>query len=348
MYQLENPIVLYALLLVPLLWIIYWSVRKIRQRSIHKFGDPILVESHFQEASSIKPMVKFSFKMLALMLIIIGIANPQIGTKLEEIKREGVDLVIAIDVSNSMMAEDLKPNRLTRATNYVSKLIDNLKGDRIGFIVFAGKAYLHMPITSDYSAAKLFLKSIDTDAVQIQGTAIGEAISLSESALAKSGDKQKVLIVITDGENHEDDAIGMAKSAAEKGIIIHTVGLGSPQGGPIPVYKNGTRTGFRKDENGQVIVTKMNPGMLMQVSNAGSGQFLKSSGGDPDLSILLEEIEGMEKKEFESKMYTDYEDRFQYYLFGALLFIFLDVLISDRKNRILTAINLFKSKKVSQ
>lgn len=345
MYQLENPNVLYALIIIPILWLIYIAIRNLRHRSIIKFGDRNLVEKHFAEASPFKPWLKFAFKSIALALIIIAIANPQIGTKLEEIKREGVDVIVAVDASKSMLAEDLKPNRLTRAVNYVSKLIDNLKGDRIGFIVFAGKAYLHMPLTSDYSAAKLFLQTIDEDAVNVQGTAIGDAISLAERALAKSGEKQKVLIMITDGENHEDDAIAVAKEAAGKGIVIHTIGLGSPQGGPIPIYKNGNRVGFQKDESGQVVVTKMNSGMLMQVANAGSGEFLKASGGDPDLASLLDKLEGMEKKEYESKMYTDYEDRFQYYLLGALFFIFLDVLISNKRNRIITAINLFQEKK---
>jgi len=346
MFRFENAEYLYGLLLIPLFILIFYIVRRNRLKQLEKFGDPALVATLHPDVSRYKPSVKFILRLVAVVFLIFGIANPQIGSKLIEVKREGVDVVIALDVSNSMLAEDIKPNRLERAKRSISRLIDDLKGDRIGLIVFAGSAYVQLPMTTDYSAAKLFLSTINTDIVGTQGTAIGAAIDLAIEKFTKEDeDKRKALIVITDGENHEDDAHAMAGKAAENGFVLYTIGMGTIEGGPIPVYRNGQRTGFLEDETGETVVTRLDAQMLQDIATEGNGKFIRSGGNDPDLSELLDEISKMDKKEFESKRYADYEDRFQYLLAGAFIFLIIENLISVRKNKYLASLNLFGEKK---
>lgn len=341
MFRLENTEYLYGLLLIPIFVIIYFTVRRIRERSLKKFGDPELVNGLNPDESRYKPIAKFVLRMFAIGFIIFALANPQIGSKLVEVKREGVDVVIALDVSNSMLAEDIKPNRLERAKQSISRLIDNLKGDRIGLIVFAGNAYVQLPMTTDYSAAKLFLSTINSDIVGTQGTAIGAAIELAIDKFKTDDDKRKALIVITDGENHEDDAYSMAEEAAKQGFILYTIGMGTVKGGPIPIYQNGQRTGFLENSEGQTVVTKLDAAMLQEIALAGNGKFIRSGENDPNLSELLAEIAKMDKKEFESKRYADYEDRFQYLIGASLLFLFGEVLLSRKKNKYIASWNLF-------
>jgi Ca-activated chloride channel family protein len=244
-----------------------------------------------------------------------------------------------------MLCEDIKPNRLTRAKQSVSRLIDKLQNDRIGIVAFAGEAYLQLPMTTDYSAAKLFLNTIDTDLIPAQGTAIGAAIELAVKSFREDDDKHKALIIITDGENHEDDAVGYASEAASKGVIIHTIGMGTVNGGPIPIMQNGNRVDFAKDNEGNVIMTKADPTMLQQLAQSGKGKFIRASETDPELSLLLDEIAGMEKRKFESKLYTDYEDRFQYFFFAALVLMIGEIFLSERRNKYLSSLNLFGDKK---
>jgi len=346
MFRFENVEYLYGLLLIPVFILIYYIIRRSRLKQLIRFGDVSLVSALHPDVSKYKPNVKFILRMIAVAFLIFAIANPQIGSKLVEVKREGVDVVIALDVSNSMLAEDIKPNRLDRAKRSISRLIDELKGDRIGLIVFAGSAYVQLPMTTDYSAAKLFLSTINTDIVSTQGTAIGAAIELAiEKFTTEDEDKRKALIVITDGENHEDDAFAMAGKAVESGFVIYTIGMGTTEGGPIPIYRNAQRTGFLVDENKETIVTRLDAQMLQEIATAGNGKFIRSGGNDPELSELLEEISKMDKKEFESKRYADYEDRFQYLLAGAFLFLIVENLISVRKNKYLASLNLFGEKK---
>jgi Ca-activated chloride channel family protein len=254
--------------------------------------------------------------------LIIGIVNPQVGTKLEEVKRKGADLMICLDVSNSMKAEDLQPSRLEKSKQALSKLIDNLEGDRVGIIVFGGQAYVQLPITTDYAAAKMFLASISTDMVPTQGTAIGKAIDLAVESFGKDEGKNKAIVIITDGENHEDDAIAAAETAVEKGITIHTIGMGSENGAPIPIYKNEVKEGYRKDKDGNTVVTKLNEPMLQQIAGAGSGIYVRATNSDAGLKNVLDAIDKLEKKQFESKMFSDYEDRFQWFVAAALVFFF--------------------------
>ena len=345
LFRLENPEYLYLLLIIPLLIILFLYTRYQRKRKLLKYGDISLVEKLNPETSKYKSSVKFSLLLITLLLFIIGIANPQIGSKMIEVKREGVDVVIAIDVSNSMMSDDIKPDRLSRAKQLVSKLIDKLQNDRIGIVVFAGDAFKQLPLTTDYSAAKLILSTIDNNAIPLQGTAIGKAISLGIESFPQDDKKPRVMIIITDGENHEDDAIGMASDAAKSNIIVHTIGMGTIKGGPIPVYGASGRNDYMRDNEGAIIITKLDATMLQQIASAGNGTFIRSAESDPDLSTLLEKISKMEKKEYGSKLYTDYDDKFQYIFALVLLLIIIEMMISERKNKYFTALNQFVEKR---
>lgn len=344
MFQLENKYYLYALGLIPVFIIIYWLMSRWRKKVLTAYGDLSVIQQLFPDVSKTKRIWKFILYTLAFGLIIIGIVNPQIGTKLEEVKRKGADLMICLDVSNSMKAEDLQPNRLEKAKQAISKLVDKLEGDRIGIIVFAGDAYVQLPITTDYSAAKLFMESINTDMIPTQGTAIGSAIDLAMESFGKDEGKNKAIIIITDGENHEDDAIRAAESAAEKGITIHTIGMGSADGSPIPLYRGNVREGFRKDKEGNTVVTKLNEQVLQEIAMAGNGIYVRASNSDAGLNNVLDAVDKLEKKQFESKMYSDYEDRFQWFIAGALLLLLIETFLTERKSKFYERLNIFGEK----
>ncbi len=342
MFRFAHSIYLYALAAIPLFLLLFALMLRWRHVAIKKIGDRILIKKLMPDASVPKYWLRFVVIILAFAALVVGIANPQIGTKLEEVKREGVDIVIALDVSNSMRAEDIRPNRLERSKQAISRLVDKLQNDRIGIVVFAGTAFVQLPITNDFAAAKLFLSTIEPDMLATQGTAIGAAIELASNSFDKKDKKFKSLIIITDGENHEDDALGEAKKAAEQGIIIHTIGMGSIAGGPIPIYRNNAQSGFLKDKEGNTVVTKLNEDMLKQVADAGRGKFVRASNSEDGLGVLLNEINKMEKKNYGTKVFTDYADRFQYLLVVALLLLLLEFAIAEKKSKWWENLNLFK------
>jgi Ca-activated chloride channel family protein len=281
----------------------------------------------------------------AFTSLVIAIANPQIGTKYEKVKRSGVDVMIALDVSKSMLAEDIKPSRLDRSKQFISRFIERLQNDRIGLIVFAGKAYLQMPITIDYSAAKLFLRNINTEMVPTQGTAIAEAIQLAINAFDAKDKKHKVLVIITDGENHEGNVLEMAEEATQQGIVIYTVGVGSPKGAPIPIYRNGIQADFKRDKEGNIILSKLNETALQQLAVKGDGKYFRLSAGSQEIESIISEISGMEKKDFEESIFTDYEDQFQYFILLSIVLLVIEFFISERKSLWWKNINeLFKPK----
>ena len=342
MIRLANSEYLYLLLLLPLFIIIYLVHHLWKKKQIKKWGDQQLISRLFHDVSSYKPVIKFLLLCLALTSLIIGVADPQIGSKLQEVKREGVDIMIALDVSNSMKAQDIRPDRLERAKQAISKMIDKLQNDRVGIIVFAGRAYTQLPLTTDFGAAKLFLSTINTEIIPTQGTAIGAAIQLAQQSMDSKDNKHKVLVIITDGENHEDDAIGEAKKAVEQGTIIHTIGMGSLEGGPIPVHNGDSRSnGYLKDNEGKVVVTKLDESMLQQIASAGKGKFIRATNADDGLSSLLSEINKMEKKNFGTKVFTDYEDRFQYFVGFCFLILLLDLLVNERQSKWFSQLDLF-------
>lgn len=347
MFRFAHKEYLLLLALIPFFVLLYLLLIYWKKKALKRLGDSELVYQLSADTAKTKPLIKFIILMLAYTVTVIGIADPQIGTKLEEVKRKGVDVIIALDVSNSMKAEDIRPNRLDRAKQSISRLIDNLQGDRIGLIVFAGNAYVQLPITTDYGAAKLFLNTIDCDMIPTQGTAIGAAIDLAITSFGEgdTAKHNKAIIVITDGENHEDDAVESAKKAAESGMVVHTIGMGSEAGAPIPVFHNGVRVGFMQDENGQTVITKLDASMLHQLADAGKGKFIRATNSDDGLQLVMKEINTMEKKEFGSKMFTDYADQFQYFLGLALLLLIIEFIISEKKSKKLENVNLFGDKK---
>jgi Ca-activated chloride channel family protein len=343
MFRFENSEYLWGLLIIPLLTFFFIWSRIARKKALRSFGNEEILNFLMPFASKNRPVFKFLILMLALAFIITGISRPQYGSKLKKIKREGVELVIALDVSNSMLAEDIQPNRLDRAKLAISRLVDKLKDDKIGLIVFAGDAYTQLPITADYNSAKLFLNSVNTQIVPKQGTAVGAAINLATRSFTPNSKANKAIIVITDGENHEDDAVSAAKSAVENGIVVHTIGMGLPQGSPIPVLRNGQKE-YLKDNQGNVVVTKLDETMLEQIAAAGNGVYVRANNAQVGLNTLFDEINKLEKTEMESLVYSDYEDQFQYFFAIGLILILLEFVILERKNKFLKNIRLFAVK----
>ena len=345
MYRFAHPEYLYALAILPVILILFIIMTGWKKRARARLGEIRLIDQLASDHSKSKPVLKLILSLLALAFIILACANPQIGTRLEEIKREGVDIIIALDVSNSMKSEDIRPNRLVRSKQAISRLIDGLENDRIGMIVFAGRAYVQLPITSDYAAAKLMLQSIDTEMVPTQGTCIGCAIELAEKSFTGNDKKHKALIIITDGENHEEDAIEIAKKANDQGIIIHTIGMGSLEGAPIPIYRNGMQIDFMKDNDGKTVITKLEPLTLEKIAAEGKGIFVQASNNDDGLNAIFNKINKMEKKSFGTKQFTGFEDRFQYFLAAGLLLLLLEFLITERKSKIVQRMDLFNENK---
>ena len=343
MFRFANGEYLWALLVNPLLTLFFVWSRIQRKKALKRFGNLEMVSQLMPFASRFRPVLKFSILMLALAFIITGVARPQFGSKLKKIKREGIEIVIALDVSNSMMAEDIKPNRLDRAKMAISRLVDKLKDDKIGLIVFAGDAYTQLPITSDYNSAKLFLNSINTQIVPKQGTAIGSAVNLAMRSFTPDSKANKAIIVITDGENHEDDAVAAAKSAAESGMVVHAIGMGLPQGSPIPVLRNG-QTEYMKDGSGNVVVTKLDEATLEKVAAAGNGIYVRANNAQVGLNTLFDEINKLDKTEMEALVYSEYDEQFQYFFAIGIFLLILEFVILERRNRFLKNINLFSVK----
>ena len=331
--RFENIEFLYALLMIPVFIIIFILMMNWKKRSFRKFGEWQILSQLIPFYSRSRTITKFFVLMLAYIFLVIGIANPQVGSKLQEVERKGIDIMIALDVSSSMLSEDIKPSRLERAKKSISDLIDGLSGDRIGIIIFAGRAYLQLPITTDYAAAKLFLSTISTDIVPTQGTAIGQAIEMAVNSF-DDNDHSKAIIIITDGENHEGDAVEQARLAAEKDIDVYAIGMGLPEGAPIPIVNRyGNKVGYKKDRQGNTVITKLNETMLQQIASAGNGIYVTANNSSAGLEKIFEEIEAMEKTEFESRVFSDYEDRFQYFIAVAVLLLTLELIILDRKSK---------------
>jgi Ca-activated chloride channel family protein len=340
MFRIANPEFIYALLVIPALIVFFWYSRVKRRKALAQFGRKEILTQLMPNVSASRPVVKFIILMIALGSIILGLARPQFGSKLKTEKRKGIELIIALDVSNSMMAEDIQPNRLERAKRAISQLVDKLSSDKIGLIVFAGDAYTQLPITADYVSAKLFLNSISPQMVPTQGTAIGAAINLGMKSFNPQFEGSKAMIIITDGENHEDDAIGAATEAAKQGIVIYTLGMGLPQGGPIPEFVNGQKA-YRKDRQGNVIVTKLDEQMLQKIAEAGNGAYIRANNSQVGLNNLFSEVNKMEKSELETQIYADYDDKFQYFIGFGIFLILIDFLILERKNKYLKNFKLF-------
>jgi Ca-activated chloride channel homolog len=323
---------LYLLALVPVLILVYWIVSRGRKRALMRFGNADILGRLSASASRSKRLVKLMVFLLAYTFLVVGLANPQIGTRLQEVKQEGVDIFIALDVSLSMKCEDIKPNRLEKAKFEIHNLIDRLAGDRLGLVVFAGEAYTQFPLTTDYSAANLFLDVIDVDVVPVPGTSIGSAIQRAEESFDFKEPTTKVLVIITDGEETEGDAFSAAEAASKKGVRIYTIGMGSPTGAPIPLYNSsGQQTDFKRDNGGAVVITKLDEPALEKIAAAGNGTYYRATNAQDELNEIYKSINALQKREFGVKQFTDYEDRFQIFIAVGILFLCLELLLSEKK-----------------
>ena len=333
MFQFSHPEYLYALFLIPLFVMLFvWGVH-VRRKRLQRFGDTELVSRLMPDASTRKPVLKFVLLMIACAFAVVGVAGPKFGTKLQETKRTGSEIIIALDVSNSMMAEDIQPNRLERAKQAVSRLIDRLGENKIGLIVFAGEAYTQLPITTDYVSAKMFLNTISPEIVPIQGTAIGAAVNLAVNSFSPTSEAGKAVIVITDGENHEDNPVQAAEEAIKRGINVYTIGVGSTQGTPIPVRTASGQRDFIKDKSGNTVITKLDEKTLQEVAMAGKGIYVRATTANMGLNNVYDEINKLEKSEYDAKIYTDFAEMFQWPFGVVLAFLLIELLISNRKNR---------------
>ena len=319
---------LFLLLLIPLFFIIFAVLLKLRQRRIRKFGDENLVSQLMPSYAKGKAWVRLSLFSVAFFFFVIGLSRPQIGAKLKEHETRGAEIMIVLDVSNSMLAEDYSPNRLERAKLAISRLVDKLRDDRIGLIVFAGNSFVQLPITTDYVSAKMFLNSISTESVPVQGTAIGDAINTAIRSFSAQSEKSRAIIVITDGENHEDDPVAAAKQAAQMGIRVFTIGVGSPEGKPIPMDGE-----LLKDKDGNIVVTRLDEGVLQEVAYAGNGVYVRAGNSEFGLNPIIDDIRKMEDEKYSSIVFEEYDEQFMYFFAIALIFFVVEMLVGDRKSK---------------
>jgi Ca-activated chloride channel family protein len=342
MFRFEEPAYLYLLILVPALVLFYLYSNYRRRKALRSYGDPALLEQLMPAVSKHRPDVKFGIMMAAVALFAVLLARPQFGSKLETVKRQGVEVIIALDVSNSMLAEDVQPSRLEKAKRIISKLVDGMENDKVGMIIFAGDAYTQLPITSDYISAKIFLESISPALISKQGTAIGAAIDLATRSFTPEEGVGKSIIVITDGENHEGGAEEAAKAAAAKGIQVNVLGVGLPDGAPIPV--EGTND-FRRDREGNVVVTRLNEAMCQEIAKEGKGIYVRVDNSNSAQKAIEKEIGKLAKADVETKVYTEFNEQFQSVAWIILILLFAELLILECKNPMLKGIHLFNNKK---
>lgn len=340
MFRFANPDFLYLLFLLPVLVAVYLYYNYRRRQNIRKYGDPSLLQELMPTVSKYRPDVKFWLTFAALTLTIFMLARPQFGSKMETVKRSGVEAVIALDISNSMLAEDVTPSRLEKAKKLISRLVDTFNNDKVGMIVFAGEAFTQLPITSDYVSAKMFLESINPSLITTQGTDIGAAIRLAMKSFTPNDGVGRAIVVITDGENHEGGAVDAAKEAAEKNMQVFILGIGSPDGSPIPVERG--RNDFRKDKDGNVIVTRLNEQMCQEIAKAGNGMYIRVDNTNSAEKILNEEVGKLAKTDVESQVFTDFDEQFQALAWLVLILLVVEMLILERKNPLFKNIRLFK------
>ena len=319
---------LFLLLLIPFFFLIQALVLRLRRRRIRKFGDEKLVRELMPSYAKAKVWVRLTLFSVAFFFFVIGLSRPQIGAKLKEHETKGAEIMIALDVSNSMLAEDYSPNRLERAKLAISRLVDKLRDDRIGLIVFAGNSFVQLPITTDYVSAKMFMNSISTESVPVQGTAIGEAINTAMRSFSSQSEKSRAIIVITDGENHEDDPVAAAKQAAEMGVRVFTIGVGSPEGKPIPMDGE-----LLKDKDGNIVVTRLDESVLQEVAQAGNGVYVRAGNSEFGLNPIIEDIRRMEDEKYSSIVFEEYDEQFMYFLAIALFFFVIEMLVGDRRSK---------------
>ena len=342
MFRFEDPIYLYALVLIPVLALIRWWMMLRQRKRLRRFGDPQLVRQLMPDVSRFRPLVKFGLLLTALALLIVMLARPQMGTKISHEKRTGIETIIALDISNSMLAEDVSPSRLDRAKMMVENLVDHFTNDKIGLIVFAGEAYVQLPITSDFVSAKMFLSSIEPGLIETQGTDIAAAVNMATHSFTQEEGVGKAVIVITDGEDHEGGALEAAQEAKEKGMRVYVLGIGSAKGSPIPIP--GT-SDYMKDNSGETVMSALNEDMCKQVAEAGGGAYIHVENNSNAQEQLNRELDKLAKKEISSTVYSDFDEQFQAVGILVLLLLIAEICILEIKNPHLRNIHLFNRKK---
>jgi Ca-activated chloride channel family protein len=344
MYQLETPIYFYLLLAIPFVVALAVLVFIWKKRTQKKFANAELLKKLSPNQSSFKSGTKVLVFCLAMACLCFALVNPKVGTKLETVKREGVDVVFALDVSKSMLAEDIAPNRIEKAKQIITQTINSLGGDRIGIIGYAGSAFPQVPITTDFSSAKLFLSGMNTSMVSSQGTAINETIRMAETYYNDEEQTNRVLFIVSDGEDHEGNFLETAAEANKMGIRIFTIGIGTLQGGPIPIKRNGVLQSYKRDSNGEQVITRLGQENLMDIAETADGEYIDGTNTKEVIDTITTILNGMDKKEFEAKQFTDFKDQFQWFLAAALFLLVFDVLLLERKTRWLKKLNLFNEK----
>ena len=345
---LEEKIYLWLLLLIPAVLLLYLVFRIWQKRARSKFAKPELLGYLSPNRSSFKPLLKVLLIVFALAALVVGLVNPKIGSQLETVKREGVDIVFAVDVSKSMEAEDIAPSRLEKSKQLVRQIIGNLGSDRVGIIAYAGSAFPQLPITTDYGSAEMFLESLNTDMISSQGTAIGDAIDLATGFFDDNQQTNRVMFIISDGEDHGGNIEDMARQAAEAGIRIYTIGVGTTKGGPIPIKRNGVIQNYKKDNQGETVIDKLDPSTLQEIAEEANGEYIDGSVTAEVTEKVQEELLTIEKTEFEAKQFADYKSQFQWFVGLAILLLLLDVFMLERKTSWIRRLNLFNEKRKTE
>lgn len=345
MYQLDEKIYFYVLGVIPFLVLLFIGYKIWQRQAQKRFASQETLNKLSPNKSTFKSVLKLILVALALGCLAIALVNPKIGTKMETVKREGVDIVFAIDVSKSMIAEDIAPNRLEKAKRLVSEIINNLASDRIGIIAYAGQAYPQLPITTDYAAAKMFLQSMNTDMMSSQGTAINEAIELATTYYDDQDQTNRVMFLVSDGEDHSETTVDAVEKATAEGIKIFTIGIGTAKGGPMPIRVNGVVDSYKKDQNGDVVITQLDEPTLRAIAREGNGQYINGSNTQAVVQQVTDTLAEMDKSEFESKQFADFKDQFQWFIAAAILLLVLDIFMLERKTVWIQKLNLFNEKK---
>ena len=348
MYRIEEPIYFYFLAIIPAMVVLFLLVLWWKKSTQNKFSDLNLLQKIAPNSSTFKSSLKLAMLLLGITFLVISLTNPKMGTKLKTVKREGVDVVFALDVSKSMLAEDIAPNRLEKAKQIISKTIDKLGSDRVGIIIYAGNSYPLLPITTDHAAANMFLQNATPEMVSSQGTAINDALELAKTYYDNDKQTNRFLIIISDGEDHQEETKQVAQNLANEGVKIFTVGVGTEKGGPIPLRINGSMIGYKKDRKGETVITKRTPEVLQGIADASNGRYIDGNVTKKPVKIISEIITNAEKNEFETKQFDDYKDQFQWFLGLGLFFLIIDVFLLEKKTKWIMKIDLFNEEKTKK
>ena len=348
MHKIEEPIYFYLLAIIPIMIVIFLLVFWWKKRTQRKFSDSKLLQRLAPNSSVFKSVLKLGILLVGISFLVISLVNPKMGTKLKTVKREGVDVVFALDVSKSMLAEDIAPNRLEKAKQIITKIIGKLGSDRVGVIIYAGNSYPLLPITTDHAAANMFLQNANPDMVSSQGTDINGALELAKTYYNNDEQTNRFLVIISDGEDHQEETKQVAQNLANDGVKIYTIGVGTENGGPIPMRLNGSMIGYKKDRKGETVITKRKPEVLQGIANAADGKYIDGNITEKPVKEIANIIANAEKNEFETKQFSDYKDQFQWFLALGLLFLIVDIFLFDKKTKWLTKVDLFNEQKTKK